>query len=369
MNKTLLAIAALAATSGAFAQSSVTLYGVVDASIETVKGTKSVTRVSSDNLATSRLGFKGSEDIGGGLRANFALETAVKADTGAQGNTARFFDRAAWVGLQGGFGELRLGRIDSSIGALAGDTKVLGAQAYDDFKIAKTRAGDSYRRIDNAITYVLPTFLPGLSAQLQYSTAVGNSGATTSLVGTEAAGTNAGKAFGLNVKYLAGPFSAGLGYLSAKDETGLIAASATAVGNVGNKGNATLVYAGYDFGVLKLTGYYDSESQVTGADRLSLVGVRVGVPITADFTLQASLSEARNVGYAAGVSNSNHDDATIASVKAVYTLSKRTSVYGLVTNVHNESGSALNVASLTAPTAATAGKSSHGVAFGIAHAF
>lgn len=358
MKKTLLAIAALAATSGAFAQSSVTMYGVVDASIENVKGDKGVTRVSSDNLASSRLGFKGSEDLGGGLRANFALETNVKTDTGAQGNTARFFDRAAWVGLQGGFGELRLGRIDSSIGALAGDTKILGAQAYDDFKIAKTRAGDSYRRVDNAITYLLPTFLPGLSAQLQYSTAVGNSGSTTSLVGTEASGVDAGKAYGLNVKYLAGPFSAGLGYLSAKDETGLVG------GNAGNKANATLVYLGYDFGVLKLTGYYDTESQVTGADRLSLAGIRVGVPITANFSVQASLAQASNV--AAAVSNSDHDDATIAAIKAVYNLSKRTSVYGLVTNVNNESLSALSVSGV--PLTAL-GKSSRGIAFGVAHAF
>jgi GBP family porin len=363
MKKTLLAIAALAATSSVFAQSSVTIYGVIDASIENVKGTKSVTRVSSDNLATSRLGFKGSEDLGGGFRANFALETAVKEDTGAQGNAARFFDRAAWAGLQGSFGELRLGRIDSSIGALAGDTAILGAQAYDDFKIAKTRGGDSYRRVDNAITYLLPKFVDGLSAQLQYSTNVG----VTGTPGAETPGSSIGKAFGLNVKYVAGPFSAGLGYLAAKDETSSVpATAAVAVGNVGNKGNATLVFAAYDFGVVKLTGYYDSESKVTAADRLSLLGIRVGVPITADFTLQASLSEARNVGYATA-SRSNHDDATIASIKAVYTLSKRTAVYGLVTNVNNESLSALGVDK--AGVAVANGHNDHGIAFGVRHAF
>ena len=366
MKKTLLAIAALAATSGAFAQSSVTLYGVVDASVERVKGTDGVTRLSSDNLATSRLGFKGTEDLGDNLRANFALETAVKVDTGANGNTAagntvRFFDRAAWVGLQGGFGEVRLGRIDSSIGALAGDTKILGAQAYDDFKIAKTRAGDSYRRVDNAITYLLPTFLPGLTAQLQYATSVG----TPAVAGTETANVDAGKAYGLNIKYLAGPFSAGLGYLSAKDETLSIPTSATAVGNVGAKGNATLVFAAYDFGVLKLTGYYDAESQITGADRLTLAGIRVGVPITANFSVQASLAEASNVARAGALTNSDHDDATIAAIKAVYNLSKRTSVYGIGTNVHNESLSNLGVSGATV----AAGKSSYGLAFGIAHAF
>lgn len=362
MKKTLLAIAALAATSGAFAQSSVTIYGVLDASIENVKGDKSVTRVSSDNLATTRLGFKGSEDLGSGFRANFALESALKTDTGANGNTAagstvRFFDRAAWAGLQGSFGELRLGRIDSSIGVLAGDTKVLGAQTYDDFKIAKTRAGDSYRRIDNAITYVLPTFLNGLSAQLQYSTAVG----VSATAGTEVAGADTGKAYGLNVKYAAGPFFSGLGYLSAKDETSSVPANA-----VKKKGNATLVYAGFDFGPVKLTGYYDAESRiVAGADRLSLAGIKVGVPFGQNFVVTASLAEARNVGTLSA--SGDHDDATITAIKAVYTLSKRTSLYGIATNVHNESLSSLGVDKTNVPI--SAGKSDHGIAFGVAHAF
>jgi predicted porin len=355
MKKTLLAIAALAATSGAFAQSSVTLYGVVDASIEHVKGDQGLTRVSSDNLATSRLGFKGSEDLGAGLRANFALETNVKTDTGAQGNT-RFFDRAAWVGLQGGFGELRLGRIDSSIGALAGDTKILGAQAYDDLRIAPTRAGSTYRRLDNAITYLLPNFVSGLTAQLQYSTNVGVSGT----VGTEASGSDAGKAYGLNVKYVAGPFSAGLGYLSAEDE----AVSVPLNNAPDRKANATLVFAGYDFGVVKLTGYYDTETRVfANADRLTVAGIKLGVPVTADFSITASVAQASNV--AAAASNSDHDDAVISSIKAVYNLSKRTAVYGLVTNVNNESLAALNVSGATV----AAGNSSRGVAFGIAHAF
>jgi len=171
MKKTLLALAALAATSAAFAQSSVTLYGVLDASLEKVKGDHQVTRVSSGNLATSRLGFKGTEDMGGGLKTNFVLESAVSVDSGAA-PTNRFFDRAAWVGLQGGAGELRLGRQDSSIGVLAGDTSILGGQAYDDLKIVGTRAAAGYRRIDNALTYLLPTMVPGVTAQLQYSTPV-----------------------------------------------------------------------------------------------------------------------------------------------------------------------------------------------------
>ena len=363
MKKTLLAIAALAATSGAFAQSSVTLYGVVDASVENIASTTRVSRVSSDNLASSRLGFKGSEDLGGGLRANFVLESALKTDTGANGGgTARFFDRSAWVGLQGGFGELRLGRIDSSIGALAGDTKILGAQPYDDLRIAPTRAGSTYRRVDNAITYLLPTFVPGLSAQLQYSTAVGTTAPAPGVVGAEASGSDAGKAAGLNIKYVAGPFSAGVGYLAAKDE----ALSVAGNNAPDRKGNATLVFAGYDFGVVKLTGYYDTESRVfANADRLTVAGIKVGVPIGTDFLITASVAQASNV--VAAASNSDHDDAVISSLKAVYNLSKRTSVYGLFTNVNNEGLSNLGIAGGGVTVAA--GQSARGLAFGIAHAF
>lgn len=351
MKKTLLALAALAATSAAFAQSSVTLYGVVDVSVERVKGDHQVNRVSSSNLATSRLGFKGTEDIGGGLKANFALESAVGADTGANGGgTARFFDRAAWAGLSGGAGEIRLGRQDSSIGALAGDTSILGGQAYDDLKILGTRAADSYRRVDNAVTYILPTVIQGVTAQVQYSTAAVGTSATTT--GTEAYGENFGKSTGLSIKYAAGPVLAGLGYLSIKD-------AATAAGDT--RANATLVYGGYDLGVAKVIGYFDTESgSSAAAKRLRVLGVKAIVPVTADLTVQAGVSKAKNVAGSA----SNSDDAVITAVKAIYKLSKRTSVYGIGTIVNNES---LVTKGVLAPTAG--GLVAGGIAAGVSHAF
>ena len=356
MKKTLLALAALAATSAAFAQSSVTLYGVVDVSVERVKGDHQVNRVSSSNLASSRLGFKGTEDIGGGLKANFALETAVTADTGENGGkTARFFDRAAWVGLAGGAGEIRLGRIDSSIGALAGDSSILGAQAYDDLKIVGTRAAGDYRRVDNAITYILPTVVQGVTAQVQYSTAAtGTAGA----LGAEAYGSNHGESAGLSVKYTSGPILAGLGYLNIKD---------TAAGAPDNRANATLVYGGYDLGMAKVIAYFDSETGlVSTAKRTSVLGVKAIVPVTADLTVQASVSKAKNI---AG-SNSGptaDDDAVITAVKAVYKLSKRTSVYGLGTIVNNEKGIGKGIGS--GPTLTATGIVTGGIAAGVAHAF
>jgi len=350
MKKTLLALAAIAASSASFAQSSVTLYGVVDASLESVKGDKTVTRVSSDNLSSSRLGFKGTEDIGGGLKANFALESALKVDTGANGGgTTRFWDRAAWVGLSGGFGDIRLGRIDTPIGDIAGN--VLSAQAYDDLKLLGTRAGDSYRRADNAITYFLPTMVPGLSASLQYATATGK-GAST---GVEVAGSSEGKAYGLSVKYVAGPLSAGLGYEYAKDE---VAGAATQ-----QKANATLVYAGYDFGAAKVTAYYDAETNPTNSTtnnmRLTVLGAKVAVPFTPEFTLITGLSTARNTkGNVAA-----NDNVQIITVKGIYSLSKRTAVYGMVTNVNNDTATSYGLVT------ASNDKTTHGLAVGVRHSF
>jgi len=345
MKKTLLALAAIAASTASFAQSSVTLYGVVDASVESVKGDKTVTRVSSSNLSSSRLGFKGTEDLGGGLKANFVLESPVTVDTGAAG-TATFWDRAAWVGIAGGFGDVRLGRIDTPIGDIAGN--VLSAQAYDDLKVLGTRAGDSYRRSHNAITYFLPAMVPGLTASLQYSTA-----------------TSEGKAYGLSVKYAAGPLSAGLGYEYAKDEV----AGATATTSGGQKANATLVYAGYDFGAAKVTAYYDAETTPDNANgtpttannrRMTVLGAKVAVPFSPEFTLTTGLSTARNTkGLVAGT-----DNVQVVTIKGVYTLSKRTAVYGLFTNLNNDTATNFGFGAT-----ASNDKTTHGLAVGVRHSF
>lgn len=350
MKKTLLALAAIAASSAAFAQSSVSLYGVVDASLESVKGSDTtVSRVSSDNLATSRLGFKGTEDLGGGLKAKFVLETDLKSDTGAQGNSARFFERAAWAGLAGGFGELRLGRIDSSIGLLAGNTSLLGAQGYDDLRIADTFASNKYRRLDNAVTYLLPTLVKGLSAQVQYSTAAG----TSSTAGAEAYGVDTGKTWGFNVAYAADGIVAGLGYVNGKTN----AAGST-------KDTGALVYAGYDFSVAKLTGYYNMDKgTAVGEDEIRrLVGVRLDVPVSKEFAVQASVAKVKNTTL---TTRGDDDNATIVALKGVYSLSKRTAVYGLFTNVNNSDAANLGVASY----ANTAGNTARGLAVGVSHQF
>lgn len=363
MKKTVLALAAIAASSAAFAQSSVTLYGVVDASVESVKGNtagKSTTfnRVSSGNLATSRLGFKGVEDLGGGLKAKFQLEAAVSADTGASA-TGRFFDRAAWVGLASAeAGELRIGRQDSLIGAQIADT--IGAQAYDASVIAGTLGGSSsfYRRIDNALTYIAPTFVPGLTLSAQYSTAVDS--VTAGNNNAEAvSGSKLGRAYGFAANFVQGPLAAGAAYINTNSSVTLQQE------NVG-----LYVYGAYDLGVAKLTAFYndDTNDGNRAVNGHRLYGFQAAVPVVTNLTVTGGYAYAHNVTTAGtfDTKGTKHDNAGIITLKAQYDLSKRTAVYALFTEVQNSDNARL---ALVNPTTQTADKSSRGLAVGVRHAF
>src|SRR6516225_900911 len=109
------AVAALAA-GGAYAQSSVTLYGVVDAGVEysnhaqTSSSSHDVVRLNSGGMSGSRWGLRGVEDLGGGLKGIFVLESGFNIDTGTSGQGGRLFGRQAFVGMQSQYGQLTLGR-------------------------------------------------------------------------------------------------------------------------------------------------------------------------------------------------------------------------------------------------------------------
>ncbi len=117
MKHTTLALAILGAASGAaFAQSNVTVYGSIDGGLRNLTnvnaaGDNRLTMGSNGTFRSNRLGFKGSEDLGGGLKANFVLETGFNTGTGALNNTSNvLFQREATVGLSGGFGDIDFGR-------------------------------------------------------------------------------------------------------------------------------------------------------------------------------------------------------------------------------------------------------------------
>ncbi|WP_353399625.1 porin [Duganella hordei] len=147
-----IAIALLAASAAqAQAQSQVTVYGVIDLDlVRDNNGTAGVTRMDAGVLNGSRLGFKGSEDLGAGLSVIFQLENGFTGDTGAQADPARLFNRLSFVGLSGKYGTLKLGRQNNPV--------YTTLTSWDPFAIGM--AGDSSRlfsyngsRTDNVVSY------------------------------------------------------------------------------------------------------------------------------------------------------------------------------------------------------------------------
>ena len=206
MKKSLLGILVAAAfANGAFAQTNVTIYGIVDAGISHDNNggaAGSVTRLDSGILNGGRLGFMGTEDLGGGLSASFQLENGFGVDNGALGQGGRLFGRQAWLGVNGGFGSVRLGRqmtpvfansptFDPFVDALAGDTGRL--------------FNYSGARVDNALSYNYDA--NGIRAQLMYG------------FGETAGNTSANRTIAGFTGYKNGPLDVVLTYTGTNDAT------------------------------------------------------------------------------------------------------------------------------------------------------
>jgi predicted porin len=132
----LLCLSTIAFACAAQAQGTVTVYGIVDAGLRYGSGldaayaasSTSATVVNSGINSTSRFGFRGTEDLGGGLKAVFNLESGINADTGASTNATKLFDRAANVGLQGDWGTLTAGRQTTVLADVVGAVDPLASR-------------------------------------------------------------------------------------------------------------------------------------------------------------------------------------------------------------------------------------------------
>ncbi|GAB4472849.1 MAG: porin [Burkholderiaceae bacterium] len=175
MKKSLIALAVLGAFAGAAsAQSSVTLYGIVDVNLQrtdpkagTTTDPDATTGINSGHLAGPRWGLRGSEDLGGGMRAIFQLEGGYSGDTGQLGQGGRLFGRQAYGGLAGNFGTLVAGRL-ATFSSGTGSFDKFGAldpfrTGYGIAGIGSTFSSAAAYRFDNTIAYLTPN-LSGFSA-------------------------------------------------------------------------------------------------------------------------------------------------------------------------------------------------------------
>lgn len=343
MKKSLLALAVFGAFAGAAsAQTNVSIYGIVDAGIarETGGAAGSVWKLATGVQSGNRIGFKGTEDLGGGLKANFQLENGFDADTGMMRQGGRLFGRQAWVGLSGNFGAVALGRqydplfvaldsIDPFSTGLAGATTNL-------MNVGNTRT-------DNAITYSTPSF-GGFSANALYG------------LGEVAGDNTRGRTYGLSAGYANGPISVVAAYNNINSST----AAPAAILNT----KLALIGGTYDFGVAKLHLAFESEkSDVTGADNRDWM-VGASAPIGAGTVLASFIK--RNDRSGAALSNG----AKQYALGYTYALSKRTNLYTSYARVTNEDGSTSFVGDASSGgSAPVAGGNSSGFNVGVRHKF
>jgi predicted porin len=277
MKKTLIVLAAVAATGAAFAQSSVTLYGVADAAI--VKTTDVDTEFSSSggmNNGTSRWGVRGTEDLGGGLKAGFNFEAGLSLEDGSVNQSGgNYFSRAAYMNLMGGFGEVRLGRSLNPSFFAAAAWELTGTANYSAV-VGQFGAVLGGIRNSNQIAYTTPNF-----------------GGLTATIGTILKGNNAGNAkTDLNVIYRGGPLVVALGY-----------------NKVSGSDDNVHVGANYNFGGFRLAGAF-----------IDPAGDAEGFSIGGSMPLGP-------VNLVVDIARDTHFKDTNILVEAKYPLSKRTFAY------------------------------------------
>jgi predicted porin len=349
----LFALAVLTASGISFAQSTVTMFGVVDAAYAMGTGSLSdKTTLKNSGYNSSRFGVRGTEDLGGGLKASFWLEAGMNNDDGSGAGTNTInqsagtddrtaygkandantqgltFNRRSTVSLEGSFGEVRLGRDYTP--------QFWTETAFDPFgtngvgtNIAFNKGGVTGVRASNSIGYLSPSF-SGLKVWVQ--TYMGENAST--------AVAKAGDGNAVRVSYDAGPLS--LAY----------ATSSTKV-SAGVNNDTSNIGASYNFGVVKLMAQAN-KTQVDGAADIDGYVVGATAPLGSGM-VRFALSETDKAGV----------KSNLTAIGYVYSLSKRTDLYATYARVANKGGAS---AALNGATTG-ANQSSSGYDFGVKHSF
>ena len=312
MKKTLIAFgAALACMGAAQAQSNVQLSGLVDMYAGSMKlaGDQRTSQVGSGGLTTSWWGLNGTEDLGNGLKAGFALGAFFTADNGAAGRFPgdAFFARDANVSLSGGFGTVKLGRsmapnfLPTILFNPFGDSFTVSPLVLHALGNNVSDTGWS-----NQVTYSTPSF-GGVTANLHYQFG-------------EQAGKSSANNVGLNVLYFGGPLS-----LTAFYETADLLNNPTPEYAAGSKNDNWMVGGSYDFGAAKLYATYgksEKEELSAKTQERKTFSLGVDVPVTKAGTVKFAYAQSKTE-FADAVDNKRKT----ATLGYDHFLSKRTDVY------------------------------------------
>jgi len=386
MQKKLIALAVAGlASSAAFAQSNVQIYGLLDLGyrVGTASGKQTTNGIAS---ASSNLwGLKGTEDLGNGMKAGFVLEGGLATDTGDAATGGKLFGRQSYLSLSGGFGTVLVGRFNTLGRAYvikfapspysAVDTASNLATATG-FTIAGNGADtiNTGARVSNAVAYVLPTLVDGVT--LTAAHAFHESPLNTAGFGGAGA-TN--QSFSVN-ELSAGYDKNGLALAYVYHNVGAIsggAANAVALGTI----QEHFFGGSYDFGAVKLMGSYQTrevDNAILGSagskDKVYQIGA--SAPLTAKDTVTLSWSKldlGNNLQGLAGGTVANlgsttttWNDATGWAASYKHDLSKRTNMYVAYSRIKNSGTGTLSLGATSAPTA---GGSSSSFIAGMQHSF
>ena len=336
MKKSFLALALMSAFSGAaFAQSSVTIYGIADVGVQGLStGSGKVAKVESGQESGSRIGFKGTEDLGNGLKANFVLEQGISMDTGASDQGGLTFGRRSIVGLSGDFGAVNLGRDKSTTFQLFDNFDPfasgfinsgnglkgiysIGGQATANGVNANTRG-----RVSNSVFYYTPSSLGGFYGVGQYGAG-------------EVAGNNtAGRSFGVTAGYQIDALNIAYNYYkdNATDATG-----------TANAKSANTVLVNYNFGVATPVFIYqkvktDGTGTVAAVDR-KIFTLGVTVPVDANGKLLATFTNVKDDTIAVAATGATVGTAKQFAIGYQYALSKRTDLYTAYARTNQDANS------------------------------
>jgi len=311
------------------AQSNVAIYGITDAGLVVEGGgpAGTLTKMTSGVESASRLGFRGKEDLGGGLSANFALEMGALIDNGNLQSGIGAFGRLSTVGLNGSLGAVNFGRQYTPYfkAVQAGDPFVTGLAGR-----ATNLMSNSGTRYDNSILYTTPN-LGGFSANLAYS------------LGEVAGNSAASRAYGFSASYEYGRIVARVAHHNANN--------ATDTANTKN----SLVGADYNFGMAK-AGLAYAVNKGPGTLDSSDVMIAVTVPFGANRLVASYIRKNDKL-----VANKDADQVGIGYI---YALSKRTDIYTAYAHINNKNGAVYKVGNNT-----EAGSGDRAFNLGLRHTF
>jgi predicted porin len=335
MKKSLVALAVLGTLAGtAAAQSSVTLFGVVDVAARYSEANgQSVSSLASGGNTTSRFGIRGEEDLGGGLKAGFWLESAIGVDSGSAGDGTRFWDRRASVSLiSQAWGEARLGRGKTSERLVIDDFDPHSTTGLGAITNVYSNLGSNVQnmnRSDNQVVYHLP------------GGALGGFYGSFDVAAGEA--VDGKKYYGGRLGYKAGPWHVAGGY----QETD----------SLGSKYKMGSLAGSWDFGFIRASLLYSSTKFNSRDQDIYTLGAIM--PLGSG-ELKASWTEASGNG--TGVY-----DASLYAISYTYNLSKRTALYTSAALINNDGRGTFTVSG-NLPAVAPGGRSG-GIDFGVKHSF